>query len=148
RELEMGKPVGIPVSVRISGADIPTLRAVAEKAKAVFRAAPAAMGTRDDWGEETFAVKLAVDQERANDAGISNLDVAAASASTMNGEPLTTLREGDQEIPVVLRLRMEDRAQISDVQSLFVQALQGPGRAMLRQVSSIHYGTETEKIRR
>ena len=112
RELEMGKPVGIPVSVRISGADISVLRGLAEQAKAIFRAVPAATAVRDDWGEETFTVKLKVDQERANDAGVSNLDVAVASASTMNGAPLTTLREGDQEIPVVLRLRMEDRAQI------------------------------------
>ncbi len=148
RELEMGKPVGIPVSVRISGTDIQVLRGLAEQAKAIFRAVPVATAVRDDWGEETFAVKLAVDQERANDAGVSNLDVAVASASTMNGAPLTTLRDGDEEIPVVLRLRMEDRAQISDIQSLFVTSVSGAGRAMLGQVSKIQYVTETEKIRR
>lgn len=148
RQLEMGKPVGIPVSVRISGTDIKTLRGLAEQAKAIFRAVPAAMAVRDDWGEETFTVKLKVDQERANDAGVSNLDVAVASASTMNGAPLTTLREGDEEIPVVLRLRMEDRAQITDVQSLIVTSVSGPGRAMLRQVSNVEYVTETEKIHR
>jgi multidrug efflux pump subunit AcrB len=103
---------------------------------------------RDDWGEESFTVKLKVDQARANDAGVSNLDVAVASASTLNGAPLTTLREEDQLIPVVLRLRMEDRSQISDIQSLYVTSLSGPGRAMLRQVSSIAYGSQTEKIRR
>ncbi|HSL21248.1 MAG TPA: efflux RND transporter permease subunit [Vicinamibacterales bacterium] len=148
RQLELGKPVGIPVAIRISGTDIPVLRDLAEQAKAIFRAIPTAMAVRDDWGEDTFAVRLKVDQERANDAGVSNLDVAVASASTMNGAPLTTLREGDEEIPVVLRLRMEDRAQISDVQSLFVTSVSGPGRAMLRQVSNVEYATETEKIRR
>lgn len=148
RELEIGKPVGIPVAIRISGSDIRVLRGLAEQAKAIFRAIPVATAIRDDWGEETFAVKLKVDPERANDAGVSNLDVAVASASAMNGAPVTTLREGDEEIPVVLRLRMEDRAQISDIQSLFVSSLAGPGRAMLRQVSNIQYGSETEKIRR
>jgi multidrug efflux pump subunit AcrB len=148
RDLEMGKPVGIPDAVRISGADIPTLRRLAEQAKAIFRAVPAARAVRDDWGEESFTVKLKVDQARANDAGVSNLDVAVASASTLNGAPLTTLREEDQLIPVVLRLRMEDRSQISDIQSLYVTSLSGPGRAMLRQVSSIAYGSQTEKIRR
>ncbi len=148
RELEMGKPVGIPVSVRISGTDIPTLRNLAEQAKAIFRAVPVAMEVRDDWGEETFTVKLKVDQDRANDAGISNMDVAVASAAAMNGAPLTTLREGDQRIPVVLRLRMEDRARLTDVQSLVISSLSGSGRATLRQVSSVGYGMETEKIRR
>jgi multidrug efflux pump subunit AcrB len=148
RELEIGKPVGIPVAVRISGTDIPTLRRLAEQAKAIFRAVPLAMGVRDDWGEDTFTVKLKVDQDRANDAGVSNLDIAVASASAMNGAPLTTLREGDQRIPVVLRLRMEDRARLTDVQSLVISSLSGSGHAMLRQVSSVEYGMETEKIRR
>jgi multidrug efflux pump subunit AcrB len=148
RELEMGKPVGIPVSIRISGSDLPTLRRLAEDAKAILRDVPIARGIRDDWGQETFTVKLKVDQVRANDAGISNLDVAVASASAMNGAPLTTLREDDQQIPVVLRLRMEDRSQLSDVQSLIVTSVSGPGRAMLRQVSDIEQATETEKLRR
>ena len=148
RELEMGKPVGIPVSVRISGSDVAELRRLGEEAKAIFRAVPIAMGVRDDWGEESFTVKLKVDQERANDAGVSNLDVAIASASAMNGLPLTTLREGDQEIPVVLRLRLEDRAFVTDVQSLKVTSVTGGGAAMLRQVSDVEYGTETEKLRR
>src|ERR1019366_10744674 len=108
----MSKPVGIPVSVRICGASIAELRKLAEDAKQVFAAVPTARGVRDDWGEESFTVKLKVDQERANDAGISNLDVAIASASAMNGVTLTHLREGDQQIPVVLRLRLEDRALI------------------------------------
>jgi len=43
---------------------------------------------------------------------------------------------------------MEDRAQIGDVQSLIVTAGAGNGRAMLRQVSNLTYGTETEKLRR
>jgi multidrug efflux pump subunit AcrB len=85
---------------------------------------------------------------RANDAGISNLDVAVASASAMNGAPVTTLREDDQQIPVVLRLRMEDRAQLTDVQSLLVTSVSGQGSAMLRQVSDIEHTTETEKLRR
>ena len=148
RSLEMGKPVGIPVSVRISGPQISTLRKAAEQAKAVFRGVPIATGTRDDWGEESFTVKLKVDQERAGDAGVSNLDVAIASASSMNGMPLTTMREGDQQIPVVLRLRLEDRALITDVQSLNVTSVSGGGKAMLRQVSDLEYGTETEKLRR
>ena len=107
-----------------------------------------AMATRDDWGEESFTITLKVDQERANDAGVSNFDVALASAAAMNGATLTKLREGDQEIPVVLRLRMEDRAQIGDVQSLIVTAGIGNGSAMLRQVSHLRYGAETEKLRR
>ncbi len=46
--------------------------------------------------------------DRANLAGITNLDVAAASAAGLSGSKLTTLREGDKQIPIVARLRMDD----------------------------------------
>ena len=40
----------------------------------------------------------------------------------MNGYQVSTLREGDEEIPIVARMRMEERAQLSDVQNLYDQA--------------------------
>ncbi len=43
RQLETGKPIGIPVQIRLMGDDIPTLRAEAERLKAVFRKVPFAL---------------------------------------------------------------------------------------------------------
>jgi multidrug efflux pump subunit AcrB len=148
RQLETGKPVGIPVSVRISGDSVSELRRLAEEAKAIFRSVPEADRVRDDWGADSFKVKLQVDPDRANFAGVSNLEVALASAAAINGIPVTTLREGAEQIPVVARLRVEERARISDIQSLYVYALQSPQRVPLGQVSRIAYAMDTEKIRR
>ena len=148
QQLETGPPIGIPVAIRISGSDIRALRATAEKVKAVFRSIPEAERVRDDWGAESFAVKLQVDPDRANLAGVTNLDVAVSSAESMNGLPVTTMREGDQQIPVVARLRSEERAQLADVQNLYVSSLTSQQKAPLRQVSNVSYGMETEKLRR
>jgi multidrug efflux pump subunit AcrB len=148
RQLETGAPVGIPVSIRLSGTDIPVLRAEAERIKQIFRAIPTAARIRDDWGDESFSVRLSTDPDRANLAGVSNLDVAAASATAMSGQSVTTLREGDKQIPVMARLRMEERAQLSDIKNLYVYALQGTQKVPLRQVSNVEYALETEKLRR
>lgn len=148
RQLDTGKPITMPVEIRISGDDMQTLRQEAEKVKDILRSTPYAQRVRDDWGEENFTVKLQTDPDRANAAGITNLDVAASSASGINGTQVTTLRDGDKQIPVVARLRMEERAQLSDVQNLYVYSMQGDQKAPLRQVSSIEYGMQTEKVRR
>jgi multidrug efflux pump subunit AcrB len=148
QQLETGPPIGIPVAIRISGTDVPALRAYAEKVKAIFRSIPEAERVRDDWGAESFAVKLQVDPDRANLAGVTNLDVAVSSASSMNGLPVTTMREGDQQIPVAARLRSEERAQLADVQNLYVSSLTSQQKVPLRQVSKVSYGMETEKLRR
>jgi multidrug efflux pump subunit AcrB len=148
RQLETGKPVGIPVSIRLSGESVTELRRLAEEAKALFRAIPTADRVRDDWGADSFKVTLQVDPDRANFAGVSNQEVALSSAAGMNGIPVTTLREGDQQIPVVARLRLEERARISDIQNLYVYSLQSPQRVPLGQVSRVQYGMDTEKLRR
>ncbi|HEY2733197.1 MAG TPA: efflux RND transporter permease subunit, partial [Polyangiales bacterium] len=56
RQLETGKPVGVPVAVRISGDDAGELRRQAERVKALFRAIPSADRIRDDWGADSFTV--------------------------------------------------------------------------------------------
>ena len=93
-------------------------------------------------------MKLQVDPDRANLAGVTNLDVAVSSAESMNGLSVTTMREGDQQIPVVARLRSEERAQLGDVQNLYVSSLTSQQKVPLRQVSNVSYGMETEKLRR
>jgi multidrug efflux pump subunit AcrB len=148
RQLENGKPVGIPVSVRILGDDPAELRRQAEKVKEVFRAVPTAERVRDDWGAETFSVKLEIDPDRANLAGVTNLDVARSSATAMSGRPVGTLREGDRQIALVARLRAEERAQLEDIENLYVTASHGTQKVPLRQISRFEYRLQTEKIRR
>jgi len=148
RELESGAAVGIPVGIRLSGQDIPLLRSLAKKVKEIFRSIPHTERIRDNWGVENFVVKLQVDPDRANLAGVSNQDVASSSVVGMNGYELTVLREGDKQIPVVARLRLEERARLSDVESLYVYSSQGTQKVPLKQVSSIGYALETATLQR
>jgi multidrug efflux pump subunit AcrB len=101
---------------------------------------------RDDWDQEGFQVTLKVDPDRANLAGVTNEDVAISSTAAISGQVVTTLRRGDEQIPVVARLRMEERAQLSDVQNLYVYSSQNTSRVPLLQVSSIQNEMKTLRI--
>ena len=147
RQLEQGKAIGLPISIRLTGHDPQTLRNQAEQVKAIFEKTSIAERIRDDWGQESFAVRLKTDPDRANIAGVTNLDVAMASLSATSGHRVTSLREGDKEIPVVARLRMEERAQLGDLKNLYVYSNQGTQKVHLRQLASTEYGMQTEKIR-
>jgi multidrug efflux pump subunit AcrB len=148
RQLENGKAVGIPVQIRISGDDIGELRKLSGEVQALLRRMPNTDRVRDDWGAETFSVKLEVDPDRANLAGVTNYDVAVSSAAAMNGRTASVLREGDRQIPIVARLRAEERAQLDDIRNLYVTSQRGAEKLPLGQVSRIAYNLETEKIRR
>jgi multidrug efflux pump len=147
RQLEMAA-FGIPVQIRISGNDTAMLRQYADRVKAVLRSTPGAERVRDDWGAETMVMRLDIDSDRANFAGITNYDVASSSASAINGRTVTQLRDGNTLIPIVVRLRPQERAQLSDLQNLYVGSDQSTVRVPLGQVSTIKYGMETEKLRR
>jgi multidrug efflux pump subunit AcrB len=148
RQLETGKPVGIPISIRISGADTDVLHRLSSDLQATFRAQPGATRVRDDWGEPTMTVRLKVDPDRANLSGVTNLDVALSSAASVNGLPVSTYRELDKQIPIAVRQRMEDRAGISDLQNSYVYSLTTNKRVPLTQVSKVTTEMTIPKIKR
>ena len=147
RQLESGKAVGLPVAIRLSGEDTTMLRGYADRVKSILEETKIADRVRDDWGEESFAVRLKTDSERANTAGLTNYDVAMASQSAMSGHQVTQLREGDKQIPVSAKLRMEERAQLGDLNNLYVYSSKSSQKIHLRQVAALEYGMQTEKMR-
>jgi multidrug efflux pump subunit AcrB len=147
RQLESGKGVGLPVAIRLTGEDTTTLRNYADRVQAILEETSIAERVRNDWGEESFAVRLKTDSERANTAGLTNYDVAMASQSAMSGHQVTSLRERDKQIPVMAKLRMEERAQLGDLKNLYVYSGQGSQKIHLRQVAELEYGMQTEKMR-
>jgi len=148
RQLETGKPVGIPVSVRISGADVGVLHQLSGQLQAIMRSQPNATRVRDDWGEPAMTVRLTVDPDRANLSGVTNLDVALSSAAAMTGLPISTYRERDKQIPIAVRLRMEERAGLSDLQNTYVYSQTTNQRVPLRQVSNVTTELAVPKIKR
>jgi multidrug efflux pump subunit AcrB len=136
------------VSLRISGEDIPRLRELAAKAKEIYRSIPDCDRVRDDWGSESFDIKLAIDPDRASLAGVTNYDVALSSAAGLNGITVGSLHDGDKQIPIIARLRGLERGQLSDVGNLYIYSASSPQKVPLRQVSTVEYGMGVEKIRR
>src|SRR5262249_10221253 len=122
RQLETGVAIGAPVALRVSGGDIAELRRIAEEMKTILRRVPFLERVRDDWGADSFAVGLDVDVDRAYLAGVTNLDVAQSSSSALDGARVGSMREGKTIIPIVSRLRADERAQLSDVQNLYVSS--------------------------
>ena len=148
RQLDVGPSIGVPVSVRISGDHLPTLRALSARLMGIFRANPLAERVQDDWGTQSFAMDVAIDPDRASMAGLTNVDVAVSTAIGLNGYQLTELREGDERIPVIARLRMEERARLADLRNLYVYSSQSSRKVPLRQIASLSTGMRQEKINR
>ena len=148
RQLESGDSVGLPVAIRISGQDIGLLGATAERVKKILRDVPLASRVRDNWGEDSFHVELNVDEDRANLVGLTNMDVAGSASTALRGTALTSLREGDKQVPVVARLRADEMTGLGDLTNLYVYSGSGKQKVPIRQIASVDYSFRNEVIRR
>jgi multidrug efflux pump subunit AcrB len=149
-------PVNNPVEIRItsqadvgtsgSAQDIQTMRHLASQVIDILQSAPAAQRVRNEWDAESSQVSLVVDPDRANLAGITNMDVANSATSAMSGTPVTALQDGDRNIPVVARLKMDERSRLSDIQNLYVYGSQSSTKIPLVQISTIQNSMATDRI--
>jgi multidrug efflux pump subunit AcrB len=151
-------PVETPVELLITGQadtdprtelqDVETLRTLASQAMDIVRESPGVAVLRDDWGPDSLQVRMEIDPDRANLVGITNADVANSSAAAISGAPVGTFKEGDKSIPIVARLRPQDRAQLSQIKSLYVYSSQQNNRVPLLSVATVANTIETDRIRR
>lgn len=149
RQLESGPAIGVPVSIRVSGEEIGTLREIAGRVENLLKKTPTAERIRDNWGADNFTVNLEVDPDRANVAGVTNQDVSRSSAIALNGSSVGTLHEGDHKVPIVARLRASERQELSDIGNLYVYSSQSSSaKVPLRQISDLDFGGSTAKILR
>ena len=151
-------PINYPVEIRVvsqadvgtaqSAQDIAELRRIASQVEDIVRSAPEADRVRNEWQRESFQVTLKINPDRANLAGITNLDVANSATSAMSGTTVTTLQDGDKNIPVVARLQMNERARLSDIQNLYVysSSSQDATKIPLVQISDIQNSMTMNRV--
>ncbi|HZL98939.1 MAG TPA: efflux RND transporter permease subunit [Planctomycetota bacterium] len=146
--LETGPPIGIPVQLRIYGADTDTLRELASQVKTRLRSIPGIIDVHDDWGDPVFQMTLKIDSDRSAMSGLTHQDVASAVGTGLSGLSVSSLRERDRLIDIVLRLRPSERSHLDDLYSLnVVNAATGVGMP-LRQLAAFEQELVTPKIRR
>jgi multidrug efflux pump subunit AcrB len=146
-QLETGPPIGIPIQIRIQGAELATLRRLGEEVKAQLRQVPGAENIHDDWDPEGLQIALNVQTDRANMTGVTNQDVALMTSTGLSGYTATTIREGDRQVPVVLQLRPDERARMEDMKTLQIFSRSGT-QVPLEQVGTFQTEMVSPKIAR
>jgi multidrug efflux pump len=140
--IENGPPVGYPVQYRVSGEDIPTLQRIAGEVATVMRGNPELSNVNVDWSELSKAVEIEIDQDKARLLGVSSQDLAALLNMSLNGYTVTSYREGQKTIDVVLRGDRQERARLSALPDLAVPTRSGKS-VPLNQIARLNYSFES-----
>ncbi|GAB3369943.1 efflux RND transporter permease subunit [Lysobacter rhizosphaerae] len=135
--LENGPPVGYPVQFRVSGEHIDRVRALAKQVEAKVRENPNVANVNLDWDEPSKVVKLVIDQDRARALGVSSAEVARFLSGSLSGLHVSTYREGNELVEMLMRGPAEERARLDLLGSLAVPTANGP--VPLSQIAKLEY---------
>ncbi len=104
KRLAFGPGGGDPIQVRFSGSDPKELRDLADEAMERFVAASEnIVAPRIDWREQELVLKPVYATDRAQEAGITRDDITSILRFATTGIDAGVYREGDRQIPIVLR---------------------------------------------
>ena len=116
--LENGPPVGYPIQFRISGEHIDEVKRLARSVADKVRANPHVANVNLDWDEPSKIVRLNIDQDRARALGITSTHLAAFLRGSLSGTTVSTYREGNELIEILLRGTDNERANLDLLDSL------------------------------
>lgn len=115
-----GPPTPKPVSVEIRSEDFDQLIAMSRLVKHYLDslAIPGVEELRSDLIVSKPEINIEIDRDRANREGISTVQIGSEFRTAILGREATKFRDGEDEIPVNIRLREDQRTNINAVENL------------------------------
>ena len=144
RSIPLGPPAPYPVMLRVKGADAEQVKIYAQKMRDVMTANPSITQTRYDWMEQSNAVQVTIDNDKLLQMGITRQSVAIALQAQVSGYTIASYLEGDQDIDIVFRLEPNQRATITQLETVSIPTSRGA--VPLAQVARIGYVSEDNMI--
>ncbi len=146
-EVRPGPPRGAPVAVRVQGDDHERLADLADQVLAEVREIPGTRNANSNYELGKQELQIRVDEQRAALHGITPAVVAAWLRSAFGASPAATLRDGSDEIDIVVELTDEAQQDASQIAALRLIAADGSDIA-LREIADLEHGRGPGAIRR
>ena len=127
-----------PIQLTISGPDFEVLERLGAATVELLKNTP---GTRDvgtDLKPGSPEQRFVVNRARAADKGVNFVAAAQALRFSVEGDIVSTIADGSDDVDVRVRLRDEDRGDVERLKQIIVGARPGPqGQAQLVQLDEI-----------
>ena len=120
-----GPPVGLAVQFRVIGEDPLKVREIAYRVRDVMGEEPGVLDPHLNWNEQTPIVRLVVDQERARLLGLTPQDISDRLRLVISGITVATLRDGVDQVAVVVRAAPAERGDLSHLGDIVVYSRDG-----------------------
>ena len=148
KSLSMGPPVKKPIEIRISGKDTEKLFEISSQIKQELSKIEGIKNIVDDWGLRSKKLLVNIDEDKALQEGISNLDVALSLQTSLSGYQVTTFRKEDTLVPLILRSNETTKDDINRLRTISVFSQTSGKNIPLSQIATIDVAYEESVILR
>ena len=142
RQLEQGPPFDAPVEVRVTGPDLSELQKAGQQLRSVLSDIPDVLHTRSDLDDTVPQIDFEIDETVAADAGFSPSDIAALLYTSLEGAAAGRVTEGEEEIPLRVRLGLDERRPLEQILALPLAPL-SPQMSFVQKPQSSDYNPTT-----
>ena len=139
---------GADVEIRLSGNDPKELFRISETIKQKMNSLPTTKNIKDDWGPKIKKFVIDIDQDKANRAGLTNQDIATSLKTALSGFDAGAFRDGEDNIPIMMRSQGSQEINAHDLESLPIFAQNSGRNVPLTQVAQIKTDWQYAKIKR
>ena len=139
--LELGPPVGWPIRYRISGPHYERVKQYAEKLASILGQSRATRSVNLTAGEPERVITFAVNQTAARAAGVSSQDIAQLLNRVWSGQSVTTVRDHNRLVDVLLRANDADRLDLTSLAALKLTTASG-AKIAIGQVATLQWGLQ------
>lgn len=143
--LELGPPVGWPVKYRVSGPDYAQVQRLAHRLAAEIGTSSLTREVNLTAGEPERTITLQVNQTAARAAGVSSESIAQMLNTVWSGSTVTTVRDNDRLVGVVLRGNDRERLDFGTLSTLMLPTAKGT-KIPLSEVATLAWGVDDPVI--
>ncbi|HKW42537.1 MAG TPA: efflux RND transporter permease subunit, partial [Gemmatimonadales bacterium] len=148
REFENGPPIDAPIALRIEGASLDTLRAIAARVETLLKATPGTQYVTNPVRLARSDLRVAIDRGKAGLLGIPTVEIDRTVRLGLAGLEAGRLREGAGDArPIVVHLARAGRASPAELQQVYVSSLNG-SLTPLAQVGDVAFERAVSEIQR
>lgn len=136
-----------PIEIRLNGNNLDSLKATAEQYLALLRSQPEILLAQTNFNEPQVSSQIELKKDEASRLGINNLMLETILALRFgNGLPVSSVWEGDQNIPIVIKSKLADSASINDLRNTEIPTAGGITTIPLYQIAQFKPTTANGQI--
>lgn len=139
---------GADIEIKVTGNAPEELYRISEMIKQKMNSIAGTKNITDDWGAKIKKLIVNIDPNKGNRAGLSNQDIAISLQTALNGSNAGSFRDGDDNIPIVMRNLGSEQMDVFNLDGLNIIAQSTGQNVPLVQVAEIEPDWQYPKVLR